>query len=132
MSFDLSSLGYTISFHPPRSGYRGLTYPYENRIEIFVSPQLSEAQLAHVIAHEIGHAVDVVRNTGEDRMRWLSARGFSSSTPWWAGDGVSDFASGSGDFAECFATWQVGSPSYSKLNSNCSGAINLVAQLAAG
>jgi len=85
-----------------------------------------------VIAHEIGHAVDVSLNSGDDRRKWLDARGIPDA-PWWPGEGgVNDFKSGAGDFAEGFAAWQVGTGSYrSKLGSAPNSAqLELIAQLA--
>lgn len=103
--------GWSISFHQERDGLFGLTMVTEKRIEIYVRAEQSEGLLAHVIAHEIGHAVDVALNDGPDRRRWQEARGVQSS-PWWPGDGTTDFSTGAGDFAESFAAWQVGTESF--------------------
>jgi hypothetical protein len=90
----------------------GYTFTNEKRIEIYVRDSMSEGLLAHVVAHEIGHAVDVSLNTGDERRSWLEARGIPDAQ-WWPGEGgVSDFKSGAGDFAESFAAWQVGVGSY--------------------
>ncbi len=68
---------------------------------------MSDDLLAHVVAHELGHAVDVSLNTGDDRNTWATARGIAG-VQWWPGDGVTDFSTGAGDFAEAFAVWQIG------------------------
>jgi hypothetical protein len=88
--------------------------------------------LAHVIAHELGHAVDVTLNDGPDRRRWEDARGLDSA-PWWPGNGATDFSTGAGDFAESFAAWQVGDASFrSKLGgSPTTEQIALLAELSA-
>jgi hypothetical protein len=103
--------GWTIVFRPGRSSFYGLTLVDEQRIEIYVRTSQSDALLAHVIAHEMGHAVDVTQNSGEDRRRWQEARGISSA-PWWPGSGAADFSTGAGDFAESFASWQVGTENF--------------------
>ena len=63
--------------------------------------------MASILAHEIGHAVDVTYLNGSDRDEWLEVRGIEDS-PWWADAFASDFQSGAGDFAEAFAVWAVG------------------------
>ena len=98
--------GWELRFLDGRSGYRGLTYPDASVIEVFVRPGDSAEGLAHVIAHEMGHAVDVVRLSDTDRAAWAAARGYGTQATWWVSSGGSDFASGSGDFAESFAWWQ--------------------------
>ncbi len=103
--------GWTITFGAGRSGVFGYTYVDEQRIEIFVRDDMSEGLLAHVVAHELGHAVDLSLNGGDDRDAWASARGIGG-VQWWPGSGVTDFATGAGDFAEAFAVWQVGPSNY--------------------
>lgn len=103
--------GWTITFEAGRSGVFGFTYVQERRIEVFVRDDQSDALLAHVVAHEIGHAVDVSRNDENDRLRWQQVRGIEN-VPWWPGNGLTDFSTGAGDFAEAFAVWQVGPGSY--------------------
>ena len=123
--------GWTIEFNASRSGVLGYTFTTEKRIEVYVRDSMSEGLLAHVVAHEIGHAVDVSRNSGSERRSWLEARGVPDAQ-WWPGEGgVSDFKSGAGDFAEGFAAWQVGTGSYrSKLGSAPnSEQLELMAQL---
>ncbi len=102
---------WTISFSEGRSGVFGYTYVNERRIEIFVRDDMSDDLLAHVVAHELGHAVDVSLNSGEDRSTWATARGIGG-VQWWPGDGVTDFSTGAGDFAEAFAVWQIGPVNY--------------------
>ncbi len=98
--------GWELRFLDGRSGYRGLTYPEASVIEVFVRPGDTPEGLAHVVAHEMGHAVDVSRLTDVDRAAWAAARGYGAQVSWWVTSGGSDFASGSGDFAESFAWWQ--------------------------
>ena len=98
---------WTITFVDAHDGAYGYTYPYEQRIKVFIRPSMSDELLRHVLAHEIGHAIDVTRNTGDERDQWAEARGIRGAD-WWPGGGASDFATGAGDFAESFAVWQVG------------------------
>ena len=98
--------GWELRFLDGRAGYRGLTYPDASVIEVFVRPGDTAEGLAHVVAHEMGHAVDVVRLSDTDRAAWAAARGYGAQSSWWVSSGGSDFASGSGDFAESFAWWQ--------------------------
>ncbi len=111
----------------------GYTYVDEQRIEIFVRDDMSDALLAHVIAHELGHAVDVTLNTGEDRSSWATARGIEA-VQWWPGSGVTDFSTGAGDFAESFAAWQVGTANYRSAVASAPSAeqLALLASLATG
>lgn len=125
--------GWTVRFKPGRSGVLGLTFTAERVIEVYVRDDQSDGFLRHVIAHELGHAVDVSLNTGAEREQWLAARG-ATGAPWWPGNGATDFSTGAGDFAECFAAWQTGSGNF---RSNVAGwptgdQLNLLAQLAAG
>ena len=125
--------GWTISFHDQRNGVYGYTLVPERRIEVYIRNDQSQDFIAHVIAHEIGHAVDVTLNSAEERKEWQRARGIEGA-PWWPGDGASDFSTGAGDFAESFAAWQVGSSSFrSKLGPAPNAAqTKLLARLAVG
>lgn len=95
--------GWQVRFRNGRPGYRGLTYPDSRVIEVYVRSSDTPSELAHVTAHELGHAVDVTHMGAAERASWLAARGYGSGTPWFAGSGASDFATGAGDFAESFA-----------------------------
>lgn len=101
-------LEYQIVFMDPQNGYRAMTYPRQHRIEIYARPGDNTTRLAHDIAHELGHAVDVTFNTPELRRKWMELRGIDPSTPWFACNKCSDFTSPAGDFAETFALLQVG------------------------
>ncbi len=125
--------GWTIEFDEERDGLFGLTLVDDQRIEIYVRDDQSDELLVHIVAHELGHAVDVTLNNGPDRRAWQAARGIEDE-PWWPNSGASDFHTGAGDFAESFAYWQAESDSFrSKLGSAPSPEqLELVARLAGG
>lgn len=103
--------GWDIEFVSGAGNIAGYTWSREERIEVFVRPGATSSDLARILAHELGHAVDVSKNSGDERRAWLEIRG-AEDAPWWPGNGLADFATGAGDFAEAFAVWQVGDGDY--------------------
>lgn len=97
---------WTIQFVPGSTKVAGYTWSSDRHIEVFVRPGDDASSLARVLAHELGHAVDVTFNTGDDRREWLAQRK-ASSEDWWPAAGQADFSAGAGDFAEAFAYWQL-------------------------
>lgn len=96
--------GWELRFLEGRRGVRGLTYSQRRVIEIFVRPGDTPAGLAHVVAHELGHAVDLTLLSPLERDLWRQGRGQGPGTVWFpSAPGQSDFATGAGDFAEAFA-----------------------------
>jgi hypothetical protein len=107
--------GWSIEFLPAQAGLRGLTRVDGRRIEIYLRDGDSPESSARVVAHELGHAVDVELNSAADRERWRAVRGVAPSVPWWPANAVSDFDTLAGDFAEAFATMLTGSVSLSRV-----------------
>ena len=105
-----SRTGFRIEFTGARKGYMGLTHLNERRIEMFVRDcgAQTDELLRHVMAHELGHAYDTVRNNAAVRAAWQAARGIPASTPWYGCSGCTDFATPAGDFAEVYAQWARG------------------------
>lgn len=103
--------GWKVEYKGDLQGYQGMTNRLEKTIEIYVDADDSPAEVAGVLAHELGHAVDVTYLDNETRVAWLEARGMPSI--WWAGEGLDDFSVGAGDFAEAVAHLWTGSPTYS-------------------
>lgn len=99
--------GWTITFVDGEGHVAGYTWSQESRIEVFVRPGDDVAAVTRVLAHELGHAVDVSLNDADERNRWLAQRG-AEAVNWWPTSGAADFETGAGDFAEVFAAWQVG------------------------
>ncbi len=120
--------GWTIDFHSHHPTLRGITRFGERRIDVYVHTD-DVFELAAVVAHELGHAVDVTINDTGARRRWKAARGIGAAVAWWPTPGRADFDTGSGDFAECFAAWQLGAPSRSAYGDCRSSDLDLLAEL---
>jgi hypothetical protein len=106
--FPWQQLNYKIVFLAPRPGVRAMTFPDQHRIEVYARPNDDVRLLAYDIAHELGHAIDVTRNTKESRKNWTRLRGIDPATPWFGCNGCSDFDTPAGDFAETFAFLMLG------------------------
>jgi len=108
-------------------GYRGLTNLPTKTISVYVNTGDTAYDVAEILAHEIGHAIDVTYFSDDDRYAWLDARAMPAA--WWPGDGLSDFHVGAGDWAEGVAAYLVGSPSYSAYGGFTPGQLELVGEL---
>jgi hypothetical protein len=108
IDFPWQELGWRVDFLPARDGLLGMAYPQRREIEVYVRDSQPVERIAVVVAHEIAHALDLERNTASRRQAWLALRGLPADTPWFGCSGCVDYATGSGDFAEVFAAWQVG------------------------
>ncbi len=116
-----------IEYEGERDGYRGHTNTVTRTISLYVSAADSPEAVAEVLAHEIGHALDVMYLDDDARQRWLDARGIDAA--WWPTSGSSDFAAGAGDFAEAVAAVLLGSPSDSEHGRFDAADLALVAEL---
>jgi len=110
--FPAEKLGYEIAFVGPRAGYRAMTNADKRRIEVFMRPGESAQLQAYDLAHELGHAFDLVYNNAERRRRWRELRGIALSTPWFGCNGCPDYNTPAGDFAETFALLLLGPDNY--------------------
>jgi hypothetical protein len=100
---------WTVEFDGPRDGYRGNTNTVTRTITVYVTALDTPSDVAGVLAHELGHAFDVMYLDGTARAAWQDLRGLEG--PWWPESGAADFHVGAGDFAEAFARVVADSPS---------------------
>lgn len=122
---------WNITYLDAHPEFRGLTYPYDKSIDMFVREDDTAESLAGILAHEIAHAIDVEHFGNDERNEWREARGIEDAA-WWPDAYARDFETGAGDFAESFAFWAVGDPSSSELGSNPSQAqLNVIEALLA-
>jgi len=122
-----------IEFLEERDGLRALTFPRLQRIEVYVRDEDTASSLHRVIAHELGHVVDVELNSPAERADWMVERGLGDDVDWWPSASAPDFATGAGDFAEAFAVWETGIQSQSTVAGQPDGPdVALLAELAAG
>jgi hypothetical protein len=96
-------LHYNMVFLGPRRGLRAMTFSDKHLIEVYLRPKDDADLVAFDIAHELGHAIDFTYNTPESRKKWMALRGIDPNTPWFGGNGKSDYDTPAGDFAETFA-----------------------------
>jgi hypothetical protein len=115
ITYPWAQLGYTITFLGAEPGFLGKTFPASRHIEIYVRPNESLDMLTHVLAHEIGHAIDKTYGDDSRRARWVQLRGINPQVPWFGCPACRDFATPAGDFAETFAYWQAGPADYSQM-----------------
>lgn len=116
LPFDWETIlpGWTIEYRGPDTEFRGLTYPYDKSIELFVRSDDTANSLAGILAHELGHAIDVTHLSDGERSDWRDTRSIEDHQ-WWPDAYASDFETGAGDFAEAFAYWAVQDPSSSQI-----------------
>lgn len=108
IDYPIDSLGWSIRFLPGRSGVLGLAIGPKRRIEIYVRPTHGVSDVAHTLAHEIGHAVDLTYGTAYRRDEYSRMRGLSADAKWFGCDHCTDYATPAGDFAEVFEYWLLG------------------------
>ena len=124
--------GWNIVYSDANEDFRGLTYPYDNTIELYVRNDDTAESLSGILAHEIGHAIDVTHFDDAMRRTWSEARSIESAQ-WWPDAYASDFETGAGDFAEAFAVWAVDDPSSSRVaHQPTSSQIQVLQSLIAG
>jgi hypothetical protein len=107
--------GYSIVFSGARPGMLGLTSNVTHTITIYVRDTQSSSAIARIIAHELGHAVDLRFTTDAERDRYRAIRGLGSVA--WYPDCLqcSDYGYPAGDFAEVFASWLLGPGRFASL-----------------
>jgi hypothetical protein len=106
---DTALADWSVVFAGPRDGYRGNTNTVTRTITVYVGAVDTPTDVAGVLAHELGHAFDVMYLDAEARAAWQDLRDLDG--PWWPESGAADFAVGAGDFAEAFARVVADSPS---------------------
>lgn len=99
---DPAAVGYTVDFLPGRSGLRGLTFPSQHRVEMYVRADHDVDDVLRVLTHELGHAVSETCLTGSERATYEEVRGLGGA--WYPS--AHGGASGTEDHAEVFA-WSV-------------------------
>ena len=119
LPFDWEAIlpGWEINYLGSDDRFRGLTYPYDKSIDMFVRDSDTAESLAGILAHELAHAIDVEHFGDGERNDWRDARDLGEA-PWWPDAYAGDFATGAGDFAESFAYWALGDNSSSELGGN--------------
>jgi hypothetical protein len=109
VGLDPARLGVRAELARPQPGLAA-RYDRERRaVTIFAAPGTAPHRVAHDLAHELAHAVDVEHLTAAERRAYLRRRG-APRVAWWPAADASDYAVGSGDFAEVFALCHAASP----------------------
>ena len=134
VAIELADMNGRLPIELAADGAAALAGPVRpHHIDIFVRPSWSDHELAHVVAHELGHAVDVARNDLADHNRWRAARSIPAEIGWWADAFAADLETPGGDFAECFAAWALDEPKAATTPfGSCAGTAELMQELVHG
>ncbi len=100
--------GWSLRFDGQQPGFLGRTIWPDRVIEIYVRPGQAVRDVAFAVAHELGHAVDLEHLDPSSRARWRAGRMLPNHLEWFGASDADDFATPAGDWAECFAAWQLG------------------------
>jgi hypothetical protein len=125
IDYPFDELGWTVTFHAGRAGYLGLAIGAERRIEIYVRDHHTVFDVAHTVAHEMGHAVDLSFGTEYRRSEYRRMRGLAAGADWFGCDACSDYATPAGDFAEVFEYWVLGGGDFRSRLAGAPGAADL-------
>src|SRR5688500_7450123 len=75
IDYPIENLGWTVAFLPGKPGFLGLAIGPKRRIEIYVRSSHGVSDVAHTLAHELGHAVDLTYGSDYRRSEYLRMRG---------------------------------------------------------
>lgn len=103
---------WSLRFLGSQPGFLGRTLWPDRVIEIYVRPGQHLDEVAFALAHEVGHAVDLEHLDPTSRAHWRAGRNLPDHLEWFGVSDANDFATPAGDWAECFAAWQVGPASF--------------------
>ena len=112
LSYPWRELGFELVVAPGRAGLYARTTASPRQIVLYHRVGQTAEQLEFVLAHEIGHAIDLSRLTPQDRAAWREVRGIPADADWFGCNDCDDLATPAGDFAESFAAWQAGPTFY--------------------
>lgn len=102
IAYPWDSLGYRFVFEGPKRGFLAVTNTGTKTIEVYVRQCQGVDQLATVVGHEIGHAIDDRYLSPADREQVQRYRGYSPRE-WYGCNRCTDYATPAGDFAEAVA-----------------------------
>ncbi|MCB9388173.1 MAG: hypothetical protein H6512_00850 [Acidimicrobiia bacterium] len=110
INYPWQTLGVRIDAYGPNPSLAGEAFT--DHIDIYVSPDQTVADVAWIIAHEMGHVVDYRYNDTARRAEYLSLRGvggLSADYQSWTGGGPGTTrAAASEDYADVFAIYLMG------------------------
>ncbi len=106
---------WSMRFLAQQPGYLGRTIWPDRIIEIYVRPGQHVRHVAFAVAHELGHAIDLEHLDPASRAQWRLERQLHNRLDWFGASDADDFATPAGDWAECFAAWQLGSTEFKSL-----------------
>lgn len=106
---------WSVRFLGRQPGFLGRTIWPDRVIEIYVRPGQDPHDVAFAVAHELGHAVDLEHLDPTTRAQWRAGRSLPGGLDWFGASDANDFATPAGDWAECFAAWQLGPAGFQSL-----------------
>lgn len=109
---ELAAPGWSFVATGPLPGAVAVTLPRSRRVLVDVTTALD---LDPVVAHELGHVVDVDHLDAELRHAWLADRRAPAEVSWWPTGSLDDLSVGAGDFAEAVAVALTGGRGHSRL-----------------